>query len=132
MIHRRTILSLAVLLAGCSPEAPVTPPSSTPPPAAAEPGSNAVVASLLEAQPTGNSAPAARVTLRFTNGTASAVNVGMYVLEWPGGRFEARPKDLSIPAGGEVERSARIDSQHGDVGALLADPDAATLSVEAH
>src|SRR5262245_3728748 len=113
---RRERFKLWVILGliGCTAKAPMEhdPKPVAAPPAveASPPGevSPAIEVSIAEARSTGESIPAARVTLRFRNRGTGAVIVRGYRVEWPGGRFEADPIELRVEAGAEAERTARI------------------------
>jgi hypothetical protein len=74
---------------------------------------------VASARPTGESAPAAVVTLRFRNRSAYALDVRTYRLSWPGGALTTDPDNLRLAPGLEVERTLRVEARHGDVAALL-------------
>jgi hypothetical protein len=78
-----------------------------------------VEAAVASARSTGESVPAAVVTLRFRNRSASALEVRTYRLSWPGGDLTTNPDTLRLSPGLEVERTLRVESRHGDVAALL-------------
>jgi hypothetical protein len=74
---------------------------------------------VTSARSTGESAPAAIVTLRFRNRSAHPLEVRGYRLSWPGGSLTAKPGDLRLSPGLDVERTVRVEARHGDVAALL-------------
>jgi hypothetical protein len=75
---------------------------------------------VTSARSTGESAPAAIVTLRFRNRSAHPFEVRGYRLSWPGGSLTAKPGDLRLPPEVDVERTVRVEARHGDVAALIA------------
>jgi hypothetical protein len=78
-----------------------------------------VTGRLVGARSTGESAPAAIISVAFRNDSADAVDIQSYRLRWPGGTFSAKPHDLRVPPHTEIERTARVDAGNGDIAELL-------------
>lgn len=79
----------------------------------------AIEATVVQLNSTGESAPAALVQVRFHNRSDESREIQSYRIEWPGGSFTVDPPDLRVAAHDQVERTARVESRHGDVSQLL-------------
>jgi len=84
---------------------------------------------LVTARSTGESAPAAVVTVAFKNHSGDAIEVQEYRVQWPGGTFTPEARELRVPPHAEVERTARLDSRSGDIAALLSRPHDVTIEI---
>jgi len=93
-------------------------------------GEGSVTGNLVQARSTGESTPAALVTVLFRNDSATAVSIRSYRLLWPGGSFSADPKGLRIPAHSSIERKVRLDLGNGDIEALLDQPRRVKIELE--
>jgi hypothetical protein len=93
-------------------------------------GEGNVTGNLVQARGTGESIPAALVTVSFRNDSATTMSIRAYRLHWPGGAFSADPKGLRIPAHSSIERKIRLDAINGDIAALLDQPQQVKIELD--